>query len=73
MRNNTSHTTFFSRLVREGNDHNSTLAQHLGQTLLSSSTHTNINNAVEELSARGRMEQIIMFLTGPAGAGNQLQ
>jgi len=56
-------------LVCDGRDRNSTLVQHLGQTLVSSSTETNSNDVVEELSAQGGMEQLLMFLTGHAGAG----
>jgi len=35
---------------------------------LSGSDKSNIEDLVAELKARGGMEQLLMFLTGPAGA-----
>ena len=61
--------TFLLQLVLDGRDHKSTLAQYLSQSLVLSSAETNINDVVEELLARGGMEQLLMFLTGPVGAG----
>ena len=61
--------TFLLQLVCDGRDHNSALVQHLGETLVLSSTEININDVVGELSARGGMEQLLVFLAGSAGAG----
>lgn len=60
--------TFLLGLVTDGSDHNTILGRRLGQTLGSSSI-TNTEDIVEDLVARGGMTQLLMFLTGPAGAG----
>jgi len=59
--------TFLLQLVEEGRNSHSILGQFLGSALGSSSE--SIEQLVEHLKARGGMEQLLMFLTGPAGAG----
>jgi len=59
--------TFLLQLVEEGRDQNSILGQHLGSAL--GSSNEDMDQLVEHLKARGGMEQLLMFLTGPAGAG----
>ena len=59
--------TFLLKLVEEGRDRSSFLGQYLGSALNTSNEDT--DQLVEHLKARGGMEQLLMFLTGPAGAG----
>jgi hypothetical protein len=59
--------TFLLELVEEGRNKNSILGKYLGSAL--GSTKEDIDLLVENLKARGGMSQLLMFLTGPAGAG----
>ena len=59
--------TFLLELVEEGRDKSSILGQYLGSALGSIKEDTDL--LVENLKARGGMSQLLMFLTGPAGAG----
>ena len=59
--------TFLLKLVEEGRDKSSILGKYLGSAL--GSTNEEMDQLVEHLKARGGMEQLLMFLTGPAGAG----
>jgi len=59
--------TFLLKLVEEGRDKSSILGKYLGSAL--GSTKGEMDQLVEHLKARGGMEQLLMFLTGPAGAG----
>ena len=61
--------TFLLGLVNEGRDPNSKLKSHLQQALAEKEDERDMNYLIEELNARGGQEQLIMFLTGPAGAG----
>jgi hypothetical protein len=60
--------TFLLGLVQDGNDPTTTLYSCLGQTLESTAT-LDITDIVNRLEARGGKNQLIMFLTGPAGSG----
>ena len=59
--------TFLLELVEEGRDKSSILGQYLGSAL--GSIKEDMDLLVEQLIARGGMSQLLMFLTGPAGAG----
>ena len=60
--------TFLLGLVQDGNDPNKTLYSCLGQTMGGTAT-LEIRDIVHRLEARGGQNQLIMFLTGPAGSG----
>jgi len=60
--------TFLLQPVAEGRDKSSILGQYLGSAVGSTTTN-DMDQLVRHLKARGGMEQLIMFLTGPAGAG----
>ena len=60
--------TFLLQLVYEGRDGTSILGQYLGSAL-GTGRKEDMDRLVEHLKARGGMDQLIMFLTGPAGAG----
>ena len=60
--------TFLLGLVHDGNDPNTTLYSCLGQTMGGTAT-LKINDIVHRLEAWGGQNQLIMFLTGPAGSG----
>jgi hypothetical protein len=60
--------TFPLGLVQDGNDPNKTLYSCLGQTMGGTAT-LKIRDIVHRLEARGGQNQLIMFLTGPAGSG----
>jgi hypothetical protein len=59
--------TFLLELIEEGRDKSSILGQYLGSAL--GSIKEDMDLLVEQLIARGGMSQLLMFLTGPAGAG----
>ena len=59
--------TFLLKLVDEGRDKSTILGKYLGSAL--GSTKGEMDQLVEHLKARGGMDQLLMFLTGPAGAG----
>jgi len=59
--------TFLLELINEGRDSSSMLGKYLGSAL--GSTDEDMDQLVKHLKARGGMEQLLMFLTGPAGAG----
>ena len=60
--------TFILSLVRDGNDPTTTLYSGLTQTMRGNNSMT-INDIVHRLEARGGQQQLLMFLTGPAGSG----
>jgi hypothetical protein len=60
--------TFLLCLVREGRDDTTPLGKYLKDTL-PDCTGENIEDVIEELEARGGNTQMLMFLSGPAGAG----
>ena len=60
--------TFLIGLVNDGIDKNTKLGSYLQQTLEISSS-TDASDIIKKLKARGGRDQLLMFLTGPAGSG----
>ena len=60
--------TFLLGLVNDGSDKNTKLGSYLQQTLEIASI-TDATDIIKKLKARGGREQLLMFLTGPAGSG----
>ncbi len=60
--------TFLLGLVIDGHDKNTKLGVYLQQTMEIAST-ADANDIIEKLKARGGNDQLLMFLTGPAGLG----
>ncbi len=60
--------TFIFGLVRDENDSNTTLFTCLQKTMGGESSQE-IADIVRKLSPRGGQEQLLLFLTGPAGSG----
>ncbi len=60
--------TFLLGLVRDGKVPQTNLGAYLQQSL-GGPTITDIQDIVTRLKARGGQEQLLMFLTGPAGSG----
>jgi hypothetical protein len=59
--------TFLLGLVNDGRDKNTKLGAYLQQTMEITST-ADANNIIKKLKARGGRDQLLMFLTGPAGS-----
>jgi len=59
--------TFLLKLVAEARESTSLLGKYLGSAL--GSSKEDMEQLIEHLKARGGMDQLLMFLTGPAGAG----
>ncbi len=59
--------TFLLGLVNDGRDKNTKLGAYLQQTMEITST-TDGNDTIKKLKARGGRDQLLMFLTGPAGS-----
>jgi hypothetical protein len=62
--------TFLLGLVNNGSDKNTKLGAYLQQTMEIPTT-TDANDVIEKLKARGGRDQLLMFLTGPAGLGKR--
>jgi hypothetical protein len=60
--------TFLLGLVNDGHDENTKLGAYLQQTMEITSTADG-NDTIKKLKARGGRDQLLMFLTGPAGSG----
>ena len=60
--------TFLLGLVNDGSDKNTKLGSYLQQTLEIASI-TDATDIIKKLKARGGRDQLLMFLTGPAGSG----
>ena len=60
--------TFLLGLVNDGSDKNTKLGSYLQQSLEIASS-TDATNIIKKLKARGGRDQLLMFLTGPAGSG----
>ena len=60
--------TFLLGLVNDGSDKNTKLGSYLQQSLEIASS-TDATNIIKKLKARGGIDQLLMFLTGPAGSG----
>ena len=61
--------TFLLGLVYEGRDDDSKLRKCLQQTLANGDPNSKMETLVKELKIRGRQDQLLIFLTGPAGTG----
>jgi hypothetical protein len=63
--------TFLLQLVTEGDQYDTKLGEMLGATLdpLAESVQHTKDSLVRDLKAKGGKEQLIMFITGPAGCG----
>ncbi len=60
--------TFLLGLVNDGRDKNTKLGAYLQQTMEIAST-ADSNDIIAKLKARGGRDQLLMFLTKPAGSG----
>jgi hypothetical protein len=60
--------TFLLGLLNDGSDKNTKLGAYLQQTMEIATT-TDANDVIKKLKARGGQDQLLMFLTGPAGLG----
>ena len=61
--------TFLLDLIKEANDPDSDLCSRLQEAISAGVSNGTIEELVEELKVRGGHDQLIMFLSGPAGAG----
>ncbi len=61
--------TFLLDLVKDGNDSSTKLFTSLQKTIGGNPSSEVIKDIADKLQARGGQEQLIMFLTGPAGSG----
>ena len=61
--------TFLLDLIKEANNPDSDLYSHLQQAIGARCDDGQIDKLIEELKIRGGHDQLIMFLSGPAGAG----
>ncbi len=60
--------TFLLGLLNDGSDKNTKLGAYLQQTMEIATT-ADANDVINKLKARGGRDQLLMFLTGPAGLG----
>ncbi len=60
--------TFLLGLVNDGRDKTTKLGTYLQQTMEITTT-ADANDIIKKLKARGGKDQLLMFLTGPAGSG----
>lgn len=60
--------TFLLGLVNDGSDKNTKLGMYLQQTMEIATT-ADAKDVIKKLKARGGRDQLLMFLTGPAGSG----
>jgi hypothetical protein len=63
--------TFLLGLVNDGHDKNTKLGAYLQQTMEIAYT-ADANDIIAKLKARGGRDQLLMFLTRPAGSGKAL-
>ena len=61
--------TFLLGLINEGCDSNLKLSSYLQQAISVEIDEQDMVDLTQELKVRGGHDQLIMFLTGPAGAG----
>jgi hypothetical protein len=62
--------TFLLGMVNDGSNPYTKLGKYLQQSMAGSTeTAANIEDIIKQLKARGGREQMLMFLTGPAGSG----
>jgi hypothetical protein len=60
--------TFLLGLLNDGQDTTTKLGAYLQKTMEIATT-SDVNDVTKKLKARGGQDQILMFLTGPAGSG----
>ena len=60
--------TFLLGLVNDGRDKTTKLGTYIQQTM-DDTTNADANDIINKLKARGGRDQLLMFLTGPAGSG----
>ena len=61
--------TFLLYLIKEANDPDSDLCSRLQEAISASADSKTIEDLIKELNIRGGHDQLLMFLSGPAGAG----
>ena len=61
--------TFLLDLIKDANDPDSDLYSHLQEAISARINSSSNKELIEELKVRGGHDQLIMFLSGPAGAG----
>jgi len=61
--------SFLLGIVNEGHDKDSKLWSLLGRTFAEQRDELDMDRLIEQLKVHGAQEQLLMFLTGPAGAG----
>ena len=61
--------TFLLDLIKDANDPDSDLYSHLQEAISARINSSSNKELIEELKVRGGHGQLIMFLSGPAGAG----
>ena len=61
--------TFLLGLVNKSNNPNSWLSLYLKQAISSTDNESDTEQLVAELKVRGGQDRLLVFLTGPAGAG----
>ena len=62
-------SSFLLGIVNEGHDKESKLWSILGRTFGEQRDDLDMDLLIEQLKVHGAQEQLLMFLTGPAGAG----
>ena len=61
--------TFLLQLLNEALNPTSSVCTHIGLTMSQDNNSVLIDDNKEQLLAQGGMDQLLLFLTGPAGAG----
>ena len=61
--------TFLLGLIHDGNDSNTTLFKSLNKAIDEDISETQTQETINKLRAKGGQDQLMMFLTGPAGSG----
>jgi hypothetical protein len=62
--------SFLLGIVGEGHDKDSKLWSQLGRTFTEQQDNLDMALLIEQLKVHGAQDQLLMFLTGPVGAGN---
>ena len=61
--------TFLLGLIHDGNDSNTTLFKSLNKAMDEDISEAHTQETINKLRAKGGQDQLMMFLTGPAGSG----
>ena len=61
--------SFLLGIFGEGHDKDSNLWSHLGRTFTEQQDNLDMALLIEQLKVHGAQDQLLMFLTGPVGAG----